>query len=59
MIKADLLKSAHDKPLSELAKQVIQGVYTPGVEDVVLIERLEEMEKCDGYSGLRQDGVEK
>ncbi len=48
MTKSDLLKSAHDQPLSELAKQVLRGVYTPGVEDVVLIERLEEMEKHDG-----------
>lgn len=37
-----LLKEAKATPLIELAKQVIYGSYTPGVHDVVLIERLEE-----------------
>jgi len=35
-----MVKEANNQPLVELARQVVYGSYTPGVHDVVLMERL-------------------
>lgn len=37
--KSELTAAAHALPLLDLAKQVVHGSFTPGVEDVVLLER--------------------
>ncbi len=40
MTKSELTAAAHALPLLDLARQVVHGSYTPGVEDVALLERL-------------------
>ena len=47
MTRSELTAAAQAMPLLDLAKQVVHGSYTPGVEDVVLLERCGD-KSCSG-----------
>lgn len=42
--REDLLKQAEAMQLADLAKMVVNGSYTPGVHDVVLISACEKID---------------
>jgi len=50
-----LLSQARQIPLPDLASQVISGSYTPGVHDVVLVEKCGELEFfIESYAGCHE-----
>jgi len=55
MKRAALLSQARQISLPDLARQIISGSYTPGIHDVVLVEKCGELEFCiESYAGCHE-----
>ena len=43
MTRTDLLKSSRDQTIREILTRIFYGEWTPGVDDQVVFEKLEEL----------------